>query len=363
METFYPSYAYGWSPLRALVAGPFKYVAAPRPELYELPGDPRESHDLARVPARAARVKALAEELARRTAGGTPTPADDPDTEERRERLGSLGYVGGAQLSRSGTGIDPKDGIVWLKDLDAARRLASAGDPAAAAASIEKLLAKNPENLQALFALVGARRQSGDWPKAVAAARRAVAVAPGSAVARLHLANALAHESREDAERVYDEAIALSPRLVESYLDAAIFQLDGKKPEAARAILERARAAGIADPSIEIALGGIEHARGNRAAATAAYERAIALDHREAKALEALGKIAFEDAQLAKAASLYERALDAKPTAALAKTLGAIRLELDDLPGAKAAFRRALELAPNDPDAKELRELIDEAGP
>ena len=50
METFHPAFAYGWSPLRALVAGPLKYVDAPRPELYELPSDPRETVEmLARV--------------------------------------------------------------------------------------------------------------------------------------------------------------------------------------------------------------------------------------------------------------------------------------------------------------------------
>lgn len=365
METFYPAFAYGWSPLRALVAGPLKYVSAPRPEMYELPTDPREAHDLARVPARAARMKALSEELARRTAGDLPLPADDPETQERRERLGSLGYVGGTAPPAS-SAIDPKDGIPWIRDLDAARRLASAGDPTAAAASIERVLARNPENLQALFALVGARRASGEWPRAVAAARRAVAVSPGSAVARLHLANALAGESpsrpaaRAEAERAYDEAIAAAPRLVEAYLDAAIFQLSSSSPGAARGILERARASGVADPSIETALGGIEHARGNRAAATAAYERAISLDPGESKALEGLGKVAFESGAYAKAAGWYERALEAKPSAALAKTLGAIRLDaLDDLAGAKAAFRRALELAPDDPDAPELRALID----
>src|SRR4029077_19540668 len=43
MSSLYPSFAYGWAPLHALCAGPYKYVAAPRPELYELPTDPRET--------------------------------------------------------------------------------------------------------------------------------------------------------------------------------------------------------------------------------------------------------------------------------------------------------------------------------
>ena len=365
LETFYPAYAYGWSELRALVSGPLKYIEAPRKELYELPTDPRETHDLAKVAARAARLRSLDDELQRRVGSDAPAPQLDDETEERRNRLASLGYVGGSHRASSSTAIDPKDGIVWLRELDTARRTAEAGDGAAAAAAIEKLLAKNPDNLQALFALVGVRASGKQWPQAVAAARRATALQPQSALARLHLANALAGESekrpaaRGEAMTTFDEAITLSPRFVETYLDATTYLLGSKDPEAARAMLERARAAGIADPTVETALGGLEHARGNKAAAQSAYERALVLDPGEAKALEGLGKIAFEAGQIPKAISFYERALDASPQARLAKTLGSLRLAVDDVPGAKAAFRRALELAPNDPDAKDLREMID----
>ena len=365
LETLYPAYAFGWSPLRGLVSGSLKYVAAPRPELYELPTDPREAHDLARIPARKAKLAALDDALRRRVGTDVPAPVLDEETEERRRRLASLGYAGGSQPLRSAA-IDPKDGIVWLRELDTARRTAEAGDGAAAAAAIERLLAKNPDNVQALFALVGVRRAGRQWPEAVATARRAVALQPQSALARLHLANALAGESgqrpdaRAEAVKTFDEAIALSPRFVETYLDATSFHLDAKNPDAARAMLERARAAEIADPTVETALGGLELARGNKTAAQAAYERAIALDPGEAKALEGVGKIAYENKEIAKAVSMYERALEAKPTAALAKTLGSLKLEANDIPGAKAAFRKALELAPNDPDAAELRALIEE---
>ena len=34
LESFFPLYAYGWSPLRALVRERHKFVEAPRQELY-----------------------------------------------------------------------------------------------------------------------------------------------------------------------------------------------------------------------------------------------------------------------------------------------------------------------------------------
>lgn len=369
LETFYPSFAYGWSPLRALVSGPLKYISAPRPEMYELPTDPRETHDLAKVPARAARMRALDEELSRHAGTDMPAASLDAESQERRDRLASLGYVGGGKAPEASPTIDPKDGVVWLRELDAARRNLDAGDGAAAAAAIEKLLAKNPGNIQALYTLIGVRAAGKQWPEAVAAARRAVALQPQSALARLHLANSLAGDSekrpaaRQEALKTFDEAIALSPRFVETYLDATQYHLATKGYDAARAMLERARAAGIADPTVETALGGMEEVRGNKTAAQAAYERAIVLDPGEAKALEGLGKIAFENKDVAKAISYYEQALEASPQARLAKTLGSLRLEADDVPGAKAAFKRALELAPDDPDAEELRKLIEAKDP
>src|SRR5258706_6271309 len=121
METFYRSFTYGWAPLRALGAGPYKYVAARRPELYELPTDPRETHDVIRK--RAARAAELAGTLASRTRDDTAViPEDDAAIDERRDKLASLGYVSGSVAPASGA-LDPKDGVKLLPELDAARRM------------------------------------------------------------------------------------------------------------------------------------------------------------------------------------------------------------------------------------------------
>src|SRR4029078_13243349 len=45
-EAVYPRFHFGWSDLRALTAGRYKYVAAPRPELYDLQQDPGELHNV-----------------------------------------------------------------------------------------------------------------------------------------------------------------------------------------------------------------------------------------------------------------------------------------------------------------------------
>src|SRR5207249_1465930 len=46
MESFFPAYSYNWAPSLALASWRWKYIAAPRPELYDLSLDPKETRNL-----------------------------------------------------------------------------------------------------------------------------------------------------------------------------------------------------------------------------------------------------------------------------------------------------------------------------
>ena len=111
-ETMYPRYHFGWSELRAVRAGAFKLIAAPRPELYDLDTDPGEEHNLYAL--RPAVAAALARRLRAREsgdAGRAPhNQAIDPDA---AARLAALGYVAGsADVSEPRAWLaDPKDKI------------------------------------------------------------------------------------------------------------------------------------------------------------------------------------------------------------------------------------------------------------
>jgi len=45
-ETYWPNYHYGWSPLKSLSQGSFKFIDAPKPELYNVFEDPSETTNL-----------------------------------------------------------------------------------------------------------------------------------------------------------------------------------------------------------------------------------------------------------------------------------------------------------------------------
>lgn len=99
-ESMYPD-RFGWSPLRTLRDGRFKFIDAPRPELYDLATDPFEQRNLARQ--RASLGAAMRAELERRAAGsshvGAPAPADIV------RELAALGYV----AARSASPVDAAD--------------------------------------------------------------------------------------------------------------------------------------------------------------------------------------------------------------------------------------------------------------
>lgn len=111
IETVYPKDFFGWSDLSGLVDGPWKYIRAPKPELYNLSDDPGEANNLFAKQDKTARLmenklsKLVKEHLL------------NIDVKKRRlsseelKRLRSLGYVGGGlPKDRSNAPLpDPKD--------------------------------------------------------------------------------------------------------------------------------------------------------------------------------------------------------------------------------------------------------------
>ncbi len=369
LESFFPRLSYGWSPLRALVHGRWKYVEAPEPELYDLGADPGERRNLVAERGRIARR--LARMLAGRIGDDDPGFAaapDDPELAERRRRLESLGYVGGATAPPGAGDVepDPKRMIGLVRELDRARRELAGGEREAATARLERLLERSPRTLPAWLVLAQCRLAAGNAAQAEADARRALELAPDDALAWFHLANALAagagesDQALERARAAYGRTLELDPRHADAHLNYASLLVRHRRLDAARDLLAGAVDRGLRDPDVEVELGLLELAQGRPAAATAALERALTLHRCARDANETLGRIAYGRGRAAVAASHYERALECAPSADTAKTLGSIyRYDLEDPRRARRAWTRALELLdPADPDVPVLRALI-----
>jgi len=107
IESYAPR-IHGSSPLFGLRHGRWKYIEAPRPELYDVENDPGETKNLVgSQPERAEELrKMLAEHLP------TESPAPVVADRETRERLEAIGYVTAAEPQSdpdTGQDVDPKD--------------------------------------------------------------------------------------------------------------------------------------------------------------------------------------------------------------------------------------------------------------
>jgi arylsulfatase A-like enzyme len=117
-ESLYPLHRFGWSDLRALRTGRFKVIAAPRPELYDLDGDPFEERNV--YSANRALGDQMIGRLREMERVATHSPAAHEQTEidaDTAAKLASLGYVSRPGLPAPTVASelpDPKDLIGTL---------------------------------------------------------------------------------------------------------------------------------------------------------------------------------------------------------------------------------------------------------
>jgi choline-sulfatase len=144
-EALYARYHFGWSELTALTDERYRYIKAPREELYDLTRDPRERTNIAGE--RPQPRQALRSALDRVAAGATIQAPSDVSA-EARERLQALGYVG-AQTdisTKPGNALpDPKDKREILERYRAAVDFANRRQWPQAIGLLQEILHDEPE--------------------------------------------------------------------------------------------------------------------------------------------------------------------------------------------------------------------------
>jgi len=355
-QSDYAARHYGWARLRSVRRDRWKFIDAPRPELYDVSRDPAETRDVASeqpaVVAEMASVLARLEvELGRARPAAPPTGPDD----ETRGRLAALGYVTGEPPP--GPLLDPKDGIGRLRGLDDAapalerggpelaraeerfrqltkefplqghfhlglgRTLESLGRFADAEAVYRETAGREDVRIPALARLVALAVRRGDAEAEVAASRRLVEIAPRHAASRRLLAEALERAGRDaDAEAAYRESLRLDP------------SSRSARASWCRFLMARGR------------IAEADAVRRDLAREQPAEAESLAL---EGLALQAQG-------QLRQALERLDAAVAARPDEPrLLADRGLVRLEAGDVRGARADLEAALALWPGYARARE----------
>jgi len=232
-ESLFGELRFGWAPLRGLRRGTAKYIRAPRPELYDLGGDPGER--LNRWSATTDDGADLEERLREVGEGGAARIALDEDT---ARALRSLGYVSAppAEGGDSHDLPDPKDQIRVYEEFQRAHEEALAGrfdEALAVMAQLEPSLQRSP-----YFYLEWGNfdAHAERWPLAITCYEKCLALDESTADALLNLGVAFVKSGSPDKARArLEELLALDPDHVEGRLYyGVVLYRSFRDPEGAR---------------------------------------------------------------------------------------------------------------------------------
>jgi arylsulfatase A-like enzyme/Flp pilus assembly protein TadD len=292
-EALYARYHFGWSELMALTDERYRYIKAPREELYDLQRDSNERHNIADQRPQARQALKLALD---RLAAGTTIQGPSEVSPEARERLQALGYVG-AQTDVStapGTALpDPKDKREIL------------------------------ERYRAAVDLAGDRK----WPQAITLLQQILRDEPEMADVWNQLATfALRVDRYEQALDAYKHLIELKPSEPTPYIGAAATLLKLRKLDEASAHANLAEQVaserdGRSRASAHELLAKIALVRHDTAAAQEHAELAQKADPTLPMPLYIQGRILYDQGNFASALPLFEQALaELKKSAGLQMT-------------------------------------------
>jgi choline-sulfatase len=280
LETLYPKINLGWAELRGVRTDLWKYIQAPKPELYDLVNDPGETTSV--IGDHAAEVQQFQANL-KAAAGAVEKVQTTMADQKTMAQLKSLGYLGGSsgrEYELTGKGIDPKD------RLDVLKLLYRAVSPDAGVAASER----------------------------IPMLRRALAQDPANPSIYYHLGDLYRGAARPgDALKLYQEAIRNGLR--NAWLFSRIGYLYLQQGNKAEAIASFEKAAQLnptdAESLNDLAMAYLE--TGKIADAERVFKWSLSADDQYALAYNGLGLLFIQKQDMGQARENFEKAVQFDP--------------------------------------------------
>ena len=222
IESYFPRENYGWSELVGLIDGDWKFIKAPKQELYNLRQDPREEKNLIQEESKVALEKRdMLENIIKDSI--SPLVAEKRTlTSEERERLRSLGYISTSE-SPSGEELpDPKDRIEELLLVQKAQEYEIEGKFPEAAAIYEKILSLRPDVATSYVNLALMKAQMMDFDETIRILEQGLKKMPESEVLLSRLGHTFMLLGRvKKALEAFDLILKNNPRYFDALLGSA----------------------------------------------------------------------------------------------------------------------------------------------
>ena len=351
-ETLATRIDHGWAPLYSSRSPDWRYVRAPRPELYAhdvgadasvnlLEAEPGQASD-ALVQVVAEHDRAIRNVLATEIAG----ERHELD-EETRGALVALGYAVPARTVAE-SGLDPKDGMVTLALYTEAVRSFAQLRYDTAQRLFEEVLAASPASADAHSMLSRTLIHRGELDRALFHARTATALVPGSArylallgMLELQLGNPNAAEASFERAAVHDSNVA--------ELQVGLMWLAARAGRLAKAERHEARAGELGAGRWEIQqwIGTLWISLDRLAEAHAAFQRAAELAPEQQQPQADLALLWVRMGEDERAREALQRAGAASQTLAFRNRLAIAHVAGGDAERAIAIFEGVLRETPD----------------
>jgi choline-sulfatase len=311
-ESLIPKIDMGWAELRAMRTAKWKYVRAPRAELYDLDKDPQELANVIQL--HPVEAEELESQLKALTSTGTGKPEEIQSkniSAETERQLRSLGYVSAGSNRRlvlTGEGTDPKDRIHILQLLDEATTRETKIAPAHRIRLLEQALKEDPANSRVYLVLGVGYEISGRDKDALTLYRTGIERQVG-ATSRLYarVARICGRQGMVDAAiQAYELSLESDPTSIETQEELAVaYLLRGRMAEAER-ILKGILVLNEANAKAHNSLGWIALKKRETPLAREHFEKAVQLEPDLIDAYMNLGVLYKETGDLERARSSFE---------------------------------------------------------
>jgi len=362
-ESLYPRLNHGLSPLFGLRTRTWKYILAPKPELYHLEQDPGENNNLLVADQPAPKAESLKARLLamQKSLPSLYQPGSAIQTSlssEQRQRLQSLGYVWSEKPDLSSQKAkeslpDPKDFILVADQADIGFSHYAKGELTEAVEAFQQVLQANPNDISTHFmlGLVYERQKKTDL--AIREYQETLRLDPTYLDARRQMGMLLAAQGNlAQAQAEFKEALRLNPNHKEVHSLLAATYLFNQQFEEARAEIQKALAL---DPNFADAhynLGLLYARSGSLERAIEELQTALRLKPSYQTAHLELGDLYLLTGKPDQAAVELQKAVQALPDQVKPRIhLGIAYYSLHQEDQAIMEIQKALTLDPNNPEA------------